>query len=487
LQERLDKNIEKIDKKLQEAEERIFTEQKENIAAIGEKLSAGLEKLKEEASVFENSIKQEMDNVDETRSSFAEQIKKDISEIRLTAENEVKTQVGQYQLSTQEILRQKQKELEKELKDISDRSGEVHSSMDEALVKTKQSFDDWQVQCNNRIREMDESLEKLRANSRDTAAENDERTNQFRQSLEDIRKELAVQKKIFDSTGELKKELEQSMEAIKADMNRLEQNKNEVMRMESEFTRINRLAGEINDKMTRFINEKNRMEQMQNNFDKLIKTQQSVEDRLKQVTSSDDILQTVQLQIRKLEEGLKENEEKFTRIERKNEILDAINEGIARNFKDLQKTEGAIKNAEKIINTLADQFDNLHTSIEALAAESVKATDATEKITALDGALSQIEKRISEMNIAREWLARIETELSNLDKDIKNRYNQTKTLLEKGSGKAASGDDMGALTPQVRENVIRLRKQGFTVEEISGTMKLSRGAVELILEVATRE
>jgi DNA repair exonuclease SbcCD ATPase subunit len=280
--------------------------------------------------------------------------------------------------------------------------------------------------------------------------------------------------------------MERHIEEINGNVDRLDLRKNEIVQLENQFAHIKRLEDEVNNKMNRFINEKNRIDQMKNDFDRLIKTSESVDERLKHVTSSDDILQAVQVQIRKLEDGIKENEEKFQRIERKNDVLEETKEGIDRNFKTLQKTEAAIKNAQKVIHDRSDQFDSLHAAIEALAAENRKATEASEKISILDENLSQIEKRIEDMNVAREWLARTETELKALDKDAREYVKLAKGIFEKDKGKGSAATGKGAPPPRDRDNVLKLKEQGWTVEEISNSMKMSRAEVELIIEIGSR-
>jgi TolA-binding protein len=153
----------------------------------------------------------------------------------------------------------------------------------------------------------------------------------------------------------------------------------------------------------------------------------------------------------------------------------------------MQKTETAIKGAEKIITELSDQFDNLRVSIEALSAENQKAENAVEKITVLDESLAQIEKRFAEMSVVREWQARNETELKTLDKNIRENIRLAKGLFDQSGKKAAPAADKGAPPPLDRENVLRLKGQGWTVDEIANTMHLSRGEVELILEIGSRD
>jgi predicted RNase H-like nuclease (RuvC/YqgF family) len=187
-----------------------------------------------------------------------------------------------------------------------------------------------------------------------------------------------------------------------------------------------------------------------------------------------------------LEDSIKETEDKYQRVERKNEVLEETNEGIDRNFKALQKTETSIKNAENIITKLSDQFEELRTSIEFLASQNDKATEAVDKVSTLDESIAHLEKRIADMNVAREWLARTETELKALDKDARECLKLAKSLFDRESGKTQSPSSKGAPTPQVRDNIMRLKNKGWTVEQIANALKMSIGEVELTIEIASR-
>jgi nucleoside-triphosphatase THEP1 len=485
LQERFNNSEDKIINDWQQAEERLTSEQGKSISAMSDKLITGLERLKQEASAFEMGIREEMRGVDEARSSFANQLKQDLAEMRISAENEVKTQIGQYQISMQEMLRVKQRELEKDLEKISVFCSDEYAALEEKSRTIQQTIDEWQSQYAARMREMDASLDKLGRNSREIASDNDERVSMFRQNLEEIRKELGVQKKIFDQTGDLKLEMDRRIEETNDNLNRLEQRKNEIAGLESQLNHVKRLEDEVNNKMTRFLSENRRIELMEESFNRLLRTNTEVEEKLKSISSSNDILQTEQVKIRKLETALKETDEKYQRIEKKNEVLEETSDGIDRNFNSLQKTEAAIKNADRVITSLSDQFDRLNASIEALAAQNEKATDAVDKISVLEDSLALIEKRITDMNIAREWLANSETRLTELNKEAKEYVKLAKSLFEKEKGKIKDKDE-GAPPPQHRDNIRKLHEQGWTVDEIAKAMGRSIGEIELTLEIITR-
>jgi DNA-binding NarL/FixJ family response regulator len=135
---------------------------------------------------------------------------------------------------------------------------------------------------------------------------------------------------------------------------------------------------------------------------------------------------------------------------------------------------------------LSNQFEELRASIEFLASQNDKAKEAVDKVSTLDQSIAQLEKRIAGMNVAREWLARTETELKALDKDAREYLKLTKSLLSRESGKTQAPSSKGAPTPRDRETIMKLKSQGWTVKEIADSLKMSIGEVELTIEIASR-
>ena len=460
---------------------RFSGEQRKGIAEQGEKILGELERLKAQTGALEEGIRQQMLAADEACLSFREQLARDLDEARSTAEAGINSRIGQYNLTMSETLRQHQRELEEQLRDIRTRVDGWNVQTEEAAEASRRNIQDWQNQYNVQMRDMDASLEEIRRRSRDLSAENDERITQFRNDLDLIRKELSAQAKLFDQSSQLKHELERKIEDINADIDRLDQRKNEIVQMENQFLQIKRLEDDVNAKMTRFLSEKRRIEVMENDFKRLLETSQAVEEKLVHVSASDDTLQAVQVQIRRLDDSLKETEEKYQRIEKKNQILDETNDGISRNFKALQESEAAVKKANDDIVYIFSELKNIHESIGTLTAESEKAQDVAGKLVVLEEVLPQLEKRITDMQVARQWLARTETELQNLDKDAQTQLRLIRSLLDRES-KKSSGSGKSSPPVRDRENIIKLRRRGWTVEDIAKTYDISIGEVELILE-----
>ena len=307
-------------------------------------------------------------------------------------------------------------------------------------------------------------------------------------STEEIRlglKEFSDQTGLFEKTEDLKAGLDRSMETLKAELSGIEEKRAEAARLETEFNRIRRLEDEVNTKMTRFLTEKNHLDIMERDFERLIQTSQRVEERLKEVTGADDTLQDIQVSLRKLEDAIVAADDKYQRIESKNRILEETNRSIERNFQILEETELALRKCRENIDRAEEELDSLRPSIENLAASSDKAKDAQEKLNTLDTNLTAIEDRIGKMQTAREWLAREETRYEELNREAQGVLNMLGAVLKEQTKK--NGTSKGAPPPSARDAVIRLRRQGWGPEEIARNLKISRGEVELILEMGAKD
>jgi chromosome segregation ATPase len=468
------------------AELRLTGEMRETLAEQGERLVAELERLKAETGAFEEGIREEMRAADDSRQSFREQLDQDLEEARRQAEDSVRTEIGRYSLTVTENLKKSQRELEEQLRAVTAQTEAKNNEITEALESSRRAMEEWQAGHAARLRELETSMDEARRRIRDLVSESDERLASVRTSIDDIRRELAGQTKLFDKTGELKLELERRIEDLNGDLDRLDQRRNETAQLENQFIRIKRLEDDVNAKMTRFLSEKHRIEVMETDFNRLLQTSQAVEEKLAQVSSSDDILQAMQVQIRRLDDAMKEAEEKYQRLERKNQILEETNDGIDRNFKSLQGSEQAARRAGEDLARIAGDMESLRASVETLAADNEKARETVEKLSVLDDSLSHIEKRIGEMQKAREWLARTETRLEELDKQAQNQFRLIGSLLNQGSGKPQPAGK-GAPPPRDRDNIIKLNRQGWTVDEIAKSMGIAKGEVELILEIGSKD
>ncbi|MDR2923760.1 MAG: hypothetical protein LBU85_10540 [Treponema sp.] len=509
-------------KEIQELEA-LAKQEKDKWAAIshkaeGEIITAAEQRLEEYRHVQEEQYKQLAGIANDT-TLLGEELRRSMQEMVNRANGDFarygdemrvswETVSGEYTANLQ-ALRQEIAGIDQELKGIKEKSFENVSK------KLKGFEDDFLANLSKRSGEIDKQLEVWRSDldarlgeELEKAASNngDKITAAFKRfkdessafgkdlesakkSMDAIRLEIAAQNNIAGQTDKIKTELDKYIKDMSGTIDRVNLIETEINRFDSQLAQIKRQEEDVNAKMTRFLSEKHRIEVMENDFTRLLQTSQSVEQKLAQVSSSDDLLQTIQVQLRHLEDVIKETEEKYKRVERKSKTLQETNDGIDRNFKALQENEQMVKRLDDAVSLLKTDMDAIHNSVEALAAENEKARDAAEKVSSLDGNIQWLEKRIEEMNTARESLARLATELQNLEKKAKDQLKLVQSVVAHGesTGHKKSKASDGAPTPRIRENVKKLKAQGWSIEEIATSLNMSKGEVELTLELPSRD
>ena len=97
----------------------------------------------------------------------------------------------------------------------------------------------------------------------------------------------------------------------------------------------------------------------------------------------------------------------------------------------------------------------------------------------MDAILSETEKRIDTLQDDKEWLAKTETRLVDLNRDVTGKIRTLGEISKPTLSKSNSGS---SITPSIKETVISLAHHGWTPENIAEKLKLSVGEVELILE-----
>jgi chromosome segregation ATPase len=314
-----------------------------------------------------------------------------------------------------------------------------------------------------------------------------EETQSLSATLQEIDKKqrsFAEQTRIFERADSLKADLEQSILGLRDDLDRVEEQRKEVKEVEGQFNRLRKSADEVTEKMSRFMAEKRRIDSLEDDYRKLMAMSQSVELKLNHVTGSNDTLQAMQASLRALEELEKDVESKFQRLEKKRAILDLTTEGVDKNFQELQEIESRLSTMSEDLSAVPGQIEELGTQIGRLAANKKDADAAMKQLALLDQTLESLEERMENLNQARDWLARTETRLGEVQRDAEEQVKLLGAILrQEGRGE---GSQDGAPPVTTRDTVIKLARQSWNVDEIARATSLSRGEVELILELATK-
>ena len=527
---------------LRETETRSAEEFKKSLADLQERFYGGIEKIDTQLDDFRSGLTAKMTESEAAVERFRETNEQRLEAIEQEAEASLSNEIGKLSSGVKEEMEGHRRHMDKELTEFQQRFENSRLQLEQDLEGTRSDMSIWNAETLKRmneaadrisdlegaikersreaLEEFKERFEELRgsveARNQELEAEADTRMRDFRSFAADLREQVAntqqklfgkideeakllsvnlaeidkrqkafvEQTKVFERADALKLTLEESMQELKSDLSKVDAQREEIREIEVQMGRIRKLSGEVNDRVERFLGEKRRVDSLEDDFKKLMSMSQAVEIKLDQITSSDDELQAIQARLRELEELDKSVEERMNRLEKKRNIIDVTTEGVDKNFDMLGKLEHRLTGIETEIKELPSKVEELSGRVRELAAGRKDVDAAVKQLRELEAALDDIEERMAELNNAREWLARTETRLEEVGRDAQDKVKLLATLL-KGEGKKTP-DGKGAPSLSARDTVIKLAHQGWKVDEIARATKVSRGEVELILELATK-
>ncbi len=385
------------------------------------------------------------------------------------------------------------------LRDAMSKAGEDfnHRSA-EALKEFRASYQTMSAETERQIRETgietDQTLRSLKLmvqEIRETVDQNRDKLFQKLQSdaadlsknLEEIdrkQKSFIAQTKIFERADQLKVALESDIESLRAEVSRLDVYRDSMNSLEQQYNRVRKLEEEATQKVSKVLSEKKRIDLLETDFTNLMALSESVDRKMAELTVTDDDIQQYQVQIRRFEDSIAEVNGRYERLEKKGLVLDQTVVGIDRAFETLKEFESELQEYRKSMSVMPGELTGLRGDVDALLEEKNKIGTAVERLSTLDSTLSDIEERIEKMQKSREWLARTETRLEEISKQSQDQLKLLGDILkEDGPAKKTKG----APPVGIRENVVKLAHQGWKVDEIARALHLSRGEVELILEL----
>ena len=223
---------------------------------------------------------------------------------------------------------------------------------------------------------------------------------------------------------------------------------------------------------------------MDGDFRRLLTLSKEIDVKLQTVTTSNDALQEIQARIRSLEELEQAVEAKFDRLEKKKAIIDTTASGVQKNFQSLETLESSLEAVRPQVASVAGELASIREQVDFLSSNKDKTDQVVSRLGDIDGILGSLEERIGKLQTAREWLARTETRLEEIGKQSQDQVRLLETLVKAELPKGRKEE--GAPARDKRDTVVKLSRQGWSASEIARVTHLSRGEVELILELAPK-
>ncbi len=470
-----------------EARTKEFTDTIESSRAEAE---AALESIRGSFSAWQARNDQQLAEAKSSLSDKVSSLSATVTSSIADLESKYQAEYRDFIAKTSEEKRQYKETLDSLKKDMTGANAEFKASYDEMTIATERRVQE-------AARETDQTLANLKATVqeiRETVDQTREKLTQklqadstaLSQNLDEIdkrQKNFIAQTKIFDRADSLKVGLEEDIERIKGEISRLAEYRETMDSLEKQYEKVRRLSDEVSRSLTRFTTEKKRIDIIETDFNKLLALSDSIDKKTQELTITNDDLQQFQVQIRRFEEELADANGRFERLEKKTVVLDQTASGVDKAFEELKGLETRLREQRDGLGAVTETVAGIKLDVESLLENSDKSKLVIERISTLDETLSEVEKRIEKTQTSREWLARTETRLADISKQSQD---QLKLLGDILKDDAVGKKSKGAPPIGIRENVVKLSHQGWKVDEIARALHLSKGEVELILELPAK-
>jgi len=441
------------------------------------------------------------------------------------SEAQVQQDLAGFRTRNNQTIQELAEEFERQKQEVTLVSASERSEIKRDLDETEQRIQKLHLDLESRGRELiDQSnrqfqlfSNEMNKRNNELASEVDERTAFFRSFVSDTREEFdGMQKrlmgkleddtkmldlnlreidkrlktflqntKLFDRADALKEELEVKINTLRQEIEAIETQKRDLINLDPVIEKVRRLADDVNDKFQKLSQEKKRLEGLDEDYRKLAGLSQLVDQKLQQVTSSSDMLTQMQLSMRQIDEMQKSIDGKLDRLDKKSRLSDTTSEAVDRNYHALEEMEVKLRTMQGQFSDLPERVSEVQERLNALGIHKKDADAALKNLVQLDKIMKDIEARTAELMKARDWLARTETRMSEISREASDQVELLNSIVKKEmqSETAAGQKNGGGQAMGTRELVLKLANKGWKIEEIAKTTKLSRGEVELILEM----
>jgi chromosome segregation ATPase len=262
---------------------------------------------------------------------------------------------------------------------------------------------------------------------------------------------------------------------------------------------LKRDEGDISAKVRQLKSEKKLVQDIARNAEQAIGLITVVDEKIKLIEGERELLE-------RIESGMKDINSRFGDLREKADTLASREKDIEVSIETITKTKdfiGSLEQRAQLLQTnlkeLRDREEDLKNKISliddktgSLLNYEVRIDEVLSRFKEMDSFVADIEQRSKQLQNTREWLARTESRLTNLTKDAERLVGDMQGLRQPagvGDGASSSKDGPTLLSRESEskvKTVLTLFEQKWTIPEICKVTKMSRGEVELILELNNR-
>jgi len=425
-------------------------EMKERVKAQIEAVNGEIESLRTTVDKMKNTV---LTDIDRSLAHFKDEIEKEFAGQRETAqgrEKEIQDYMRTVTLDVRAEIESSQKHAQEFLQEFEHEAGQVQAAIEKKL----------------------EDIE---------------------QRIRGFEKDSVVLKRAL----KFKERVEKDIDRFSDILVQLKEDKKDILSLQKIIQSLKREEGDISAKVRQLKSERKLVQEIAKNAEQAIGLITLVDEKIKLIESERDVLE-------KIEAGMYELENRYKGLEDRAGVLKEKEKDIEVSIETIAKTREFINSLEQRTDFLKDSFSEIKDREEDLKKRLLVIEDKTgslmgnerridevlSRFKEMDSLVIDIEERTKQLQNTREWLARTESRLQNLTREAERLAGELERTGGAGRLKEKSRGEGPSLLSREAESkvktVLTLFEQQWTIPEICKVTKMSRGEVELILELNNR-
>jgi chromosome segregation ATPase len=414
-----------------------------------------------------DGINSEVEEIREKVDGMKEKVLGDVSDALGYFRSDVEKEIG----GSRELIYEKGRELQELVTSL---AGGAKADLEASHGEAEKTLHGFEIE----VAEVQDRIEK--------------RVGDIERRIDEFERESTVLKRAI----RFKEKVEEDIERFSDIMMQLKEDKKDILSMRKVIDNLKRDEGDISAKVRQLKSEKKLVQDIAKNAEQAIGLITVVDEKIKLIEGERELLERIESGMRDIDSrfgDLKDRAEKLMSMEKDIEIsidtvtktkefiasLEQRTELLNDNLKGLRDREEDLKSKVSLIDEKTGSLLNYESRIE----------EVLSRFKEMDSLVADIEERSKQLQSTREWLARTESRLTNLTKDAERLVGEMQSSGGPDDDRRASKDRPTLLSRESEskvKTVLTLFEQKWTIPEICKVTKMSRGEVELILELNKR-
>ncbi|MDC7219946.1 MAG: hypothetical protein PQJ59_08400 [Spirochaetales bacterium] len=494
---RIDLRLEDLQKSLD-----LQLEQMGTAAEAGRsELTALIEKARSDGEMWQKRLAQMLSENESSLEQEMDEFRQSVSESVADLKNTFAAQKDELVISSNKDRVEVRKDISDLFERISSLNSDLHDKSEQTLDVFNEKSEQYLIDYHQRFREaLNDSDEKIKL-MRSALSDTKEKMDGYQQSvhnrieesyrdllanvekIEEKQQEFINQTRIFEQADILRKNLEGDIAALQDQVRAVDAAREDMIPVREECDRVLKIYDSVTEKTSTFLAEQQKIDLLDGKVARIINLSDAIDMKLDHVAETDETMQGYMVKLHQLEDLHKEIARRFKEVEKKSSVVDATTQSVDRNFEMLGRIEEGLSGINDDLVPLRSSLHEVKRNSDVLLENKEQVDYIVNNVTNLDTVVADLEGRMKKMEKAREWLAGTETRLENISREAQEKVKLLGNLASK-DGKTGGSRSAGSPDMSTREMVIQLARQGWNSEEIARSVKLSRGEVELILELS---